>query len=317
VLADQRAQFILLVVPKRVVIVADVEPRLVELLTHDPRFDVHRRALGDDLSDAEILVTRTVNRIDAEVLARAPRLEAVAQGTSGIDNIDSEAARKRGIEIVSLPGINANAVAELVLGWIVMLTRRLPQYDREMRSGVWRRDDCAGRHELRHHRLGIIGFGNVGSRVGRIASALGMRVAAYDPYVEEFGGVSRMPSLEALLQQSDIVTLHVPLTAETRRMVDASALRLLPRGAMILNASRGEVLDLDAALEALASGHLEGLALDVFDDEPPARSWPDDPRLILSPHIAGCTHEAKNEAAVKLYERLAAREQPRTDPGRL
>lgn len=299
--------------PKRVVIVADVEPRLIELLTHDPRFDVHRRPLGGDLADAEILVTRTVNRIDAEVLSRAPRLEVIAQGTSGIDNIDQSAARARGIEIVSLPGINANAVAELVLGWMVALTRTLPLYDRETRAGVWRRDDCAERHELRHYRLGIIGFGNVGSRVGRIASSLGMRVAAYDPYVGEFGSASRVPSLDALLRENDIVTLHVPLTEETRRMIDARALRILPRGAIVLNAARGEVVDLDAALEALASGHLGGLALDVFDDEPPARRWPDDSRLILSPHIAGCTHEAKNDAAVELYERLAARERLRNE----
>lgn len=287
---------------KRVVIAADVEPVLLSLLAGDAQFEVVQRR-GDDLAplvaDAEVLITRTFNEVPRRVIEAAPRLRVIAQGTSGVDNIDLAAAREHGIEVISLPGVNANAVAELVLGLMIALTRTVPSYDREVRAGVWRRGDCATRHELGAYRLGIIGLGNVGSRVARLARAFGMAPLFYDPYVE-----GSVVSLDELLAASDILTLHVPLTPETNRMIAAEQLAKLPAGAFLINASRGEVLDADAALAALQSNRLGGLALDVFDPEPPKRTWPDDPRLILTPHIAGCTFEAKNAAGKLLYEAL-------------
>jgi phosphoglycerate dehydrogenase-like enzyme len=278
----------------RVFIAADVEPRLLELLRGDERFE-----LIDDLAIAEVLITRTINKVDAAMLDRAPQLRVIAQGTSGIDNIDLPAATARGIEVLSLPGVNANAVAELVIGHVIALTRTVPQYVRELTQGTWQRNDCAMRHELRHYRLGIVGLGNVGTRVARLARAFGMQVRACDPYV-----TGADASLDELLPSSDVLTLHVPLTSETRMMIGASEIASTPRGAIVINAARGEVLDLDAALAALASNHLGGLAIDVFDPEPPSRVFPDDPRLIVTPHIAGCTFEAKNDAAELLYEKL-------------
>lgn len=282
-------------VPISVFIAADVEPRLLELLRGDANF-----TLVDDLASAEILITRTINKVDAAMLDGAPQLRVIAQGTSGIDNIDLDAAYARGIEVVSLPGVNANAVAELVVGHIIALTRTVPQYVRELIHGTWQRSDCATRHELRHYRLGIVGLGNVGTRVARLARAFGIPVSAYDPYVAE----ADASSLAALLATSDVVTLHVPLTDETRNMIAATEIASMPRGAILINAARGEVLDLGAALAALASNHLGGLAVDVFDPEPVSRTFPDDPRLIVTPHIAGCTFEAKNDAAELLYAQL-------------
>lgn len=279
---------------KRVFIAADVESVLLEALRSDARFTI-----VNTLADAEVLITRTVNRVTGEMLAGAPRLELIAQGTSGIDNIDVDAARDREIAVVHLPGVNANAVAELVIGQIIALTRTMTQYSRDMSHGTWNRSDCTTRHELRHYLLGIVGLGNVGSRVAWIANALGMNAIAYDPYV----ATARCSSLGELLAQADIVTLHVPLTHETRNMIDVQSMK---RGAILINASRGEVLDVDAALRALTSNHLGGLALDVFDPEPPTREWPDDPRLILTPHIAGCTAEAKEAAGRLLYEKIVA-----------
>ena len=279
---------------KSVFIASDVERGLVDSLRGDARFTI-----VNTLADAEVLITRTVNRVTREMLDGAPKLELLAQGTSGIDNIDVDALAERGIPLVHLPGVNANAVAELVIGQIISLTRTMPQYSREMSRGVWNRSDCATRHELRHYLLGIVGLGNVGSRVAWLANALGMNTIAYDPYV----AAARCSSLNELLASADIVTLHVPLTSETRRMIDP---RSMKGGAILINASRGEVLDLDAALAALASNHLSGLAIDVFEEEPMQREWPDDPRLILTPHIAGCTAEAKNAAATMLYEKIVA-----------
>jgi D-3-phosphoglycerate dehydrogenase len=301
---------------KRLLIAADVDPSLRTRAHADGRFEIIDRPVKteDELAsiagDCDILVTRSYNRVSKRVIDAAPNLELIAQGTSGTDNIDMEAARQRGIAVINMPGENANAVAELVIGFMIALTRTVPQYDREMRNDQWTRDGCASRHELRHHRLGIVGLGQVGMRVSRLAAAFGMRVSAFDPYIsdDDFAqrGATRVTSLDALLRDSDIVTLHVPFTPQTRTMIGANELAILPSGAIVINAARGEVLDIDAALDALKRNALGGLAIDVYDPEPPTRTWPDDPRLILTPHVAGCTAEAKSAIGAKLYEKIVA-----------
>ncbi|HET7436252.1 MAG TPA: NAD(P)-dependent oxidoreductase [Thermoanaerobaculia bacterium] len=299
---------------KRLLIAADVDRTFVERVKADPRFAVTDHPVRTEeellaaIGDAEILVTRAYNRVTKRVLDAAPHLELIAQGTSGIDNIDAIAAQQRGIGIVSLPGENANAVAELVLGFMLAMTRTVPFYTREVVAGRWQRDDCATRHELRHHLLGIIGLGQVGLRVARLARAFGMNVQAYDPYLTagDFTdrNATRIESLHTLLATSDIVTLHVPLLDETRSMISSNELATMKNGAYLINASRGEVLDQQAALQSLATNHLGGLAMDVYDPEPPQNKLPDDPRLILTPHIAGCTFECKAAIGERLYEKV-------------
>jgi len=301
---------------KRLLIAADVDRSLLTRAHADGRFEIVDRPVKSEeelvaiAGDCEILVTRSYNRVTRRVIDAATKLELIAQGTSGTDNIDMQAARDRGIAVINMPGENANAVAELVIGFMIALTRTVPAYDRSMRGGIWDRDDCATRYELRHHRLGIVGLGQVGMRVARLARAFGMSVAAFDPYItdDDFAqrGAVRVPSLDALLRASDILTLHVPFTPETRAMIGANELAALPSGAMLINAARGEVLDVDAALDALTHNTLGGLALDVYDPEPPTRRWPDNPRLILTPHVAGCTTEAKSAIGAKLYEKICA-----------
>lgn len=293
---------------KTLLVAADVDRSLFERAALDGRFHVvHKPVKSEDalhaiVSHAHVLVTRAYNKVTRRVIEAAPNLELIAQGTSGIDNIDLEAARERGICVIHMPGVNADAVAELVIGFMISLTRTIPFYTREVVEGRFDRDDCATRHELRHFTLGIIGLGQVGSRVARLARVFSMRVQAFDPYIDPFEG--QVSSLEELLATSDIVTLHVPLTDETRRMVGARELQQLKRGAYLINASRGEVLDQRAALTALDEGHLAGLALDVFDPEPPNTTFPDDPRLILTPHIAGCSHEVKTTVGGRLFEKV-------------
>ena len=297
---------------KKLLIAADVDRVLIERVSADARFDVTIRPVKteDELAaivgNCEILVTRAYSKVTRRVLDAAPRLELIAQGTSGTDNIDEIAARERGIRILSLPGENANAVAELVIGFLIAMTRTIPRYTREVVAGLWQRDDCATRHELAHHTLGIVGLGQVGTRVARLARAFSMPVVAFDPYIDDFASrhADRAATLDELLSLADILTLHVPLTNETRRMIAAPQLAALKRGSYVVNASRGEVLDQGAALAALESGHLAGLALDVFDPEPPGGGFPDDPRLVLTPHVAGCTFEAKAQIGMKLYELL-------------
>ncbi|MCU1347274.1 MAG: D-3-phosphoglycerate dehydrogenase [Acidobacteria bacterium] len=299
---------------KKLLIAGDVDPLLIAKVTADPRFDVTIRPVESEdelaaiVGDAEILVTRAYNKVTRRVLERAPRLTLIAQGTSGTDNIDEACARERGIRILSLPGGNANAVAELVIGYLIAMTRTIPAYTREVVRGLWQRDNCATRHELSHYTLGIVGLGQVGMRVARVARAFSMRVVAFDPYLSDADvtarNAERAGSLGELLPACRILTLHVPLTAETRQMIGAPQLAALADGSYVVNACRGEVLDQEAALASLASGHLAGLALDVFDPEPPLSGFPDDPRLILTPHIAGCTFEAKASIGLKLYELL-------------
>lgn len=294
---------------KTLLVAADVDRSLLARAGRDARFRVvHKPVRTEDeleaiVADAQVLVTRAYNKVTRRVIEAAPRLELIAQGTSGIDNIDLEAARERGVPIIHLPGANANAVAELVIGFMIAMTRTIPFYTREVVHGRFERDDCATRHEMRHHRLGIVGLGQVGSRVARLARAFGMDVRAYDPYIT---APECVDTLQALLAQSDILTLHVPLTTETRKMIGANEIAALQRGSYLINAARGEVLDQHAALDALASGHLAGLALDVFDPEPPDGTFPDDPRLILTPHIGGCSFECKADIGALLYEKIAA-----------
>jgi D-3-phosphoglycerate dehydrogenase len=296
---------------RRIVVAADVDSSLEDAARGDARFEIVRRPVRteDELAaivgDAEILVTRAYNKVTRRVLDAAPRLELIVQGTSGIDNVDLDAAKARGITVVNMPGINANAVAELVIGFMISMTRTVPFYTRAIVRGTFDRDDCATRHELRHFRLGIIGLGQVGSRVARLAAAFGMPVTAYDPYIGA-NETPRAQSLDELLAASDILTLHVPLTEETRRMIGVAEIAKLARGSYLINASRGEVLDQQAALDALANDHLAGLALDVFDPEPPIAPLPDDPRLILTPHVGGCSYEVKTTAGAKVFEKIAA-----------
>jgi phosphoglycerate dehydrogenase-like enzyme len=302
-------------VRRTLIVAAEIDPELARLAAADGRFDVRvqpvrsEEELRDLVAGANVLVTRTYNNVSRAVIEAGNDLEVIAQATSGTDNIDEVAARQRGVAVITLPGENANAVAEMVLGCMLSLTRTLPLYTREVMAGRWSREDCASRHELRWYRLGIIGLGNVGRAVSRLAAAFGMNVAAFDPYLSDADfaerGARRASSAADLVAQADIITLHVPLTAETRRMVDAGLLARTNRGTILINAARGEVLDTEAALDALAGGRLGGLALDVYSEEPPSRPWPDDPRLILTPHVAGCTHECRSGLSAKLFRKIS------------
>ena len=297
---------------RKLLIAADIDPRVADLAKSD--FDVIVKPVRseEDLAaivpEAHVLVTRAYSKVSRRVIDAARHLEVIAQGTSGTDNIDDAAARERGITVISLPGENANAVAELVIGYMLSLTRTIPFYTREVTAGKWPRDDCATRHELAHFRLGIVGLGQVGMRVARLARAFSMEVVAYDPYLSDAQmsdrGATRVDSLGALLSSSGIVTLHVPLSAETRRMIGKPQIEMMRRGSILISAARGEIIDQRAALDALSSRHLGGLAMDVFDPEPPPSPFPDDPRLILTPHVAGCTHECRHAIGEKLWEKI-------------
>jgi D-3-phosphoglycerate dehydrogenase / 2-oxoglutarate reductase len=299
-----------------VLIAAEVSTTLLELLRSDDRFAIDYRPAADEetlvaaLHEHEVLVTRHYNKVTRRVIERGVCLRLIAQGTSGVDNIDAAAAAERRVRIVNTPGENANAVAELVIGEMIMLTRTVPSYHRSVVAGEWDRADCNSRHELRHFRLGIVGLGRVGTRVAHFANLFRMNVTAYDPYIadDDFNerGATRVSSLEELLAASDILSLHVPLTTETAGMIGRGELERLPDGAFVINASRGEVLDLGAVRSQIESGRLSGAAIDVFAHEPPTEMLPDDPRIVFTPHIAGCSYESKESIGRELYREICA-----------
>lgn len=297
-----------------VYVAAEVDRGLLRRLESDERIELRfepiatEAELASRIGSCEVIVSRHHNRLSSLVFEAAPRLRLVIQGTSGLDNIDLEAAAARGVEVIGVPGENANAVAEYVIGCLIALTRTIPAYSAEMRRSRWSREDCATRLELRSHRLGIVGIGRVGSRVATLARAVGLAASAFDPYVdrEEITrrGATPAATLDELLQQSSILTVHVPLTPETRGMIAARELALLRPGAVVVNAARGPVMVVDDVLDTLQKGQLSGAALDVFDEEPPKHAWPDNPQLILTPHIAGCSGDSKETIGERIYEHV-------------
>lgn len=256
-------------------------------------------------ADAVIVRRR---RVGGSELERAPSLKVIAKHGVGLDNIDLDAARSRGVVVVSTPAANSNAVAEFTVALMLGLARRLVtavQLGTQWGAGEEPRIDGI---ELMGKTLGLVGLGRVGSRVGEIAGyGLRMRVVGYDPALPV--GVARDPAevagcLEDVLCQADVLSLHVPLTAETMGLVNAERLGMLKRGCCIINTSRGGVIDEGALLAALDAGRVRGAALDVFETEPLPAEHPlrRDPNVLLTPHVASATREALEKMAMEAVE---------------
>lgn len=249
--------------------------------------------------DYEVLVVRSRTKVGADVVERGAKLKLIARPGTGLDNIDLRAAGARGIEVVNSPEALVEAVAEHVLALMLALARWVPPADSSTRAGLWQKERFVG-VELKGRTLGIAGMGRIGRRVGEIAKVLGMSVLGYD-IIEISKDVltsigCTMVDLDTLFSSSDFVTLHVPLTAETRHLVDSRRISLMKKGSFIVNTSRGEVIDEVALARALADGSLGGAALDVFEREPPSAETLGAPNLIATPHIAGQTSEAQRMA---------------------
>lgn len=265
--------------------------------------------LWQRLGEAEALLVRSETRVTAEMIARAPRLRVIGRAGAGVDNIDLEAATRRGIVVVNAPGGNTIAAAEHALALLLAVARRVPQADAALKQGRWERSKFIG-VELRGKTLGLVGLGRVGTEVARRALGLEMHVLAYDPYVpgERARRLGLEPAdLETVLRQSDFLSLHVPLTEETRCLINRERLALMKPGAYLINAARGGLVDEAALLEALDSGRLAGAGLDVFSREP-ATDNPlvSHPRVVATPHLGASTVEAQSQVAVQVAEQIAA-----------
>jgi len=264
-------------------------------------------SLAAELTEAEGLIVRSATRVSAQLLERAPRLRVIGRAGVGVDNIDLDAATRRGILVMNTPGGNATSVAEHTLALLLALARSVPQLNAAIQASRWEKSGATG-IELRGKTLGLIGLGRVGSEVARRARAFEMRVLAHDPYISENvareGGVELIP-LSELLARSDFVSLHAALSPETKQIINAATLAKMKRGARLINTARGELVDEAALAEALRSGHLAGAAVDVFAVEPPRGSpLVGLPNVVATPHVAGSTEEAQEEVGTLIAQQV-------------
>ncbi|MGH8058431.1 MAG: NAD(P)-dependent oxidoreductase, partial [Candidatus Entotheonellia bacterium] len=282
--------------------------------------DLDRNALLCAVADADVLWVRLRHRIDAGVIAAAPRLQVIVSPTTGLNHIDLEEADRAGIRVVSLRGEVAflqdvRATAEHTLALILALLRQVPGAAAHVRKGGWNRDRFKG-HELHGKTAGVVGYGRLGRIVARYLQAFDMRVLAADPHVEAdvaAPDVTLVP-LAQLLPEADLVTLHVNLCAETAGFFGQSCFAMMREGAWFINTSRGELIDEGALLDALCSGRLAGAALDVLREERPAGMGDHllvayartNDHLLLTPHVAGCTVESMEKTELFLAERLVS-----------
>lgn len=278
--------------------------------------EVVPRALeGEELCDvvarSHVLGVRSRTKVRDEHLAVASRMLAIGCFSVGTDQVDITAAAHYGIPVFNAPHASTRSVAELTLGCVVALARRLGDKSAALHAGLWDKS-LAGAHEVRGRSIGIVGYGHIGQQVGLLAEAFGMRVLFQDVVKKLPLGLARpVPDLDALLGEADFVSLHVPETALTENMIGVEQLARMRRGSYVLNLSRGKVVDADALRDALASGHLAGAALDVFRTEPTPQVGPFDvgfadlPNVILTPHVGGNTEEAQKNIGLEVAHSLA------------
>lgn len=293
----------------RVLVVDRVSDRFIRCLRElglevEYRPGISRSNLLDIIGGFHVLVFRGSVRVDREVVDRGVNLRVLARYGVGLDNVDVEYAISRGLTVINAPNAPAQSVAELTIALILVALRNLHLHIDSVKRGVWSKSLYPGR-ELYGKKLGIIGFGRIGGRVARFASAMGARVLAYDirdvrGYVEAIGG--EFVGLRELLEESDIITLHVPLTPQTYRMIDESRLKLVRDGAIIVNTSRGPVIDHEALLKHI--DRLGAVALDVLEEEPPRSEYllelVKHPKVIVTPHIGIETMEAMDRIGEEL-----------------
>lgn len=300
-----------------ILLLENISDAAVEELRASGYADVKR--INGALSEAELIKAvkgvhlvgiRSKTHITKKVIDAADKLLAIGCFCIGVNQVNLKAATEKGVAVFNAPHANTRSVAELIIGLCVMLIRKIPDKNAAAHTGVWLKE-AKGSFELRGKTLGIVGYGNIGSQVSAMAESLGMQVIYYDIATKlPLGNAKQNRDLMGLLKHSDIVTLHVPSDASTRNMINADALKAVKKGALLLNYSRGDVVDLKALKNALNKGHLAGAAIDVFPDEPEksgdkfACLLQNTPNVILTPHIGGSTEEAQANIGFDVTSKL-------------
>ena len=301
----------------KVVLLEGIHPSAVEAFTADgyTQIETHPKALEgqaliDAIADAHFVGLRSRTQLTAEVLEQAQKLVAVGAFCIGTNQIALDAAARRGVPVFNAPFSNTRSVAELVLAEIIMLMRGIPQKNALLHRGGWMKS-AANSFEVRGKTLGIIGYGHIGTQLGLLAESLGMRVLFYDIETKlPLGNARQLSTLDELLAEADVVSLHVPETPDTKNMMGAEQIARMKKGSFLINASRGTVVDIDALAAALESKHILGAAIDVFPVEPKGNEGDFQSPLIrfenvlLTPHIGGSTGEAQESIGREVASKL-------------
>jgi len=305
------------VTPLKVLIADSISQRGIDELSRDDQLDVQIRT---GLSEQELvgvipvfsaLIVRSQTRVTADILNAAAKLRVVGRAGVGVDNVDVETATRRGVVVLNAPGGNTISTAEHAFSLLLAMSRKIPHADANVRNKNWDKKNFEG-VELYNKTLGVIGMGRIGSELTRRAIAFGMRVVAYDPYLAVTRArslqVELVDELDDLLASADFISLHTPLTAETRHILDAARLQKAKRGVRIINCARGGLIDEGALAQALQDGHVAGAALDVFEIEPlpsysPLRTAPN---LVLTPHLGASTVEAQESVGIEIAQSIRA-----------
>jgi D-3-phosphoglycerate dehydrogenase / 2-oxoglutarate reductase len=294
----------------RVLVREEIAEAGVRLLQE--RFDVDvdgTSDLAETIGRYDGIVNRSATKLTADLIERAERLKVIGRAGVGVDNVDVEAATRRGIVVANAPESTVISAAEHTIGLLVALSRNIPQAHAALKQGRWERKNYGG-IELADKTLGVLGFGRIGQQVARRAAGLGMRVVAYDPFVapERFRelGAERLETQEDVYAAADFLTLHLPLTDETRGSIGSGAIERMRDGVRIVNAARGDLVDEEALLEGLRSGKVAGAALDVFSTEPYSGPLLELDNVVVTPHLAASTEEAQDRAGVIIAEQVAA-----------
>jgi D-3-phosphoglycerate dehydrogenase len=297
-------------VTQRVLIREPIAEAGVELLRERFEVDVEPNGdLAERIGGYDAIVIRSATKLTADVLQRADRLKVIGRAGVGVDNVDVEEATRRGIVVANAPESTVVSASEHTIGLLLALSRNIPQAHAALKDGRWERSRYGG-IELEGKTLGVLGFGRIGQQVARRGLGLGMRVVAYDPFVakERFRelGIERAETPDDVYAAAEFLTLHLPLTDETRGSMGTEAFERMPDGVRLINAARGELVDEDALLEALRSGKVAAAALDVFSAEPYSGPLLELDNVVVTPHLAASTEEAQDRAGVIVAEQVAA-----------
>ena len=280
----------------------------VNIETHDVAWS--EEELLEHIEDVQIIGVRSKTHLTKKVIEKANKLKAIGGFCIGTNQVDLDAAMMAGITVFNSPYSNTRSVAELVIAESIMLMRRIPLRDKKAHEGIWLKD-AKDSYEVRGKKIGIIGYGHIGSQVSVLAENMGFDVLYYDIEPKlPMGNATRMESLDELLQRSDIITLHVPATPGTKNLIDAENIAKMKKGSILLNLSRGSVVDIPALKDALESGHVSGAGIDVYPEEPESKGeafkteLQNIPNVILTPHIGGSTLEAQYNIGIDVSTKL-------------
>ncbi|ACS90073.1 D-2-hydroxyacid dehydrogenase [Thermococcus sibiricus] len=297
----------------KVLVAAPLHEKAIEVLKNAGLEVVYEEYPDQDrlkelVKDVSGIIVRSKPKVTKEIIDAAPSLKVIARAGVGLDNVDVEYAKSKGIEVVNAPTASSRSVAELAVALMFNIARKVAFADRKIREGAWPKKQCMG-FELEGKTLGIIGFGRIGYNVGKIAKTIGMNVLLYDVYknyerAKEIG--AEFVELEYLLKNSDVITIHVPLLESTYHLINEEKLKLMKSTAVLINTSRGPIVDTNALVKALEEGWIAGAALDVFEEEPLPKDHPltKFDNVILTPHIGASTVEAQARAGMEVAEKV-------------